>query len=207
MNIPPSQPENITRPKISAEVSATAGLIKKHFYAAKTEQRADGKRYNPAERFRDSAAWEAAGELCNQLSADPYDFVRAAFLYCTVPGGPFPVNMTGSAAKRWYQQWRRLNVKKGYEGEDPYAREIMQLLRETTRLALVSQRNISDFLLDEYMLPLHICPAFVRVLLLSKDPQVMEAFGRLARAEIVGNQKLLNTIQALGVDLTWMEQR
>lgn len=171
----------------------------------KVEQQ--GKAYRPHERFRKYELWIAAAEMCNSMNADPYDFVRAAFHFCTVPGGPFPHMLCGNAIRRWYQEYRRAATEVGKDAPDEvFKTEISYLFREIGRRMVRSKQRPKDFLLDDAMLPLHLAPAFCRVLILPKDPDVMRMFGKKARSEIIGNQKLLNVLNELGMDLSWLER-
>jgi hypothetical protein len=191
--------------EVSAAVEATAELIKGHFARMKADQQ--GKPYRPHERFRKYELWVAAAEMCNELKADPFDFVRAAFTYCTVPGGPFPQMLCGNAARHWYKDHQRALSEVGKAPPtELYKTEIVRMFREVGRLMVISKQRPSDFLLDDCMLPLHVAPAFCRVLILPKDTAVMKTFGKKARSEIIGNQKLLSVLGELGMDLSWLER-
>ena len=188
-----------------AETEATAELIKKHFNQLKSEQ--IGKKYNPHARFRKYELWIAAAEVCNDLEAGPYDFVRAAFLYCNIPGGPYPQNLCTNAVRIWYSEYKKLAPQTdGMAVGDIYKVEIGTLVRNAYRMLNMAKRTPRDFLLDVYGTPTHIVPAYIRVLMLPKDAAVRQKFGSEARAEIIGNRQLLRVLTAMGFDLTWLEK-
>lgn len=137
--------------------------------------------------------------------------MEAAFFYCSVPGGPFPQNLASRAMDRWYGEYLRVsgaNTNPLGEGETLYGRKVMTTicsgLNTVTRMARVNHRRIRDILLDDYSMNIDLCPPYVRVLLLPKDPAITAKWGAKARSEILGNPRLLKTLQELKFDLTWL---
>ncbi len=187
----------------TADRDAAAELLKRYFNAAKSEQR--GQAYRPAARYRTYELWAAIADLCIELKADPYDFVRAAFLYCAVPGGPFPQNLAANCARRWYEQYRQASVKNGKVPDKIFKAEISSMITSLGQQMMRSGKRPRDFLLDTYLVREDAAPAFARVLLLPKDPAIMAKFGKKARSEIIGNQKLLSILKELNLNLDWLE--
>ncbi len=191
--------------KVEANLDATADTLRGYFIDAKSAK--SGKRHQLHARFRRPEIWLAAAELCNSLNALPYDFIKAAFMFCTVPGGPFPQSLAGGAARKWYLQYQAMGTEPGKPPpDDIYKAEISRLIRDIGSMMMNSGKRPMEFLLDDYMLPIHTAPAFVRVILLSKSPDILRKFGKKARSEIIGNQRLLTMLTELQMDLTWLEK-
>ncbi len=186
-----------------AEQGVVAELLKKYFNAAKSEQQ--GKPYRPHPRYRRLEIWLAAADLAIELKADPYDFVKAAFLFAQIPGGPFPQNLSAGCARRWYVQYRQSAIKNGKFPDSIFKDEITSTFHALARQMVASGKRPRDFLLDTFLTKEDVAPAFTRVLLLPKDPDILAKFGRKARSEIVGNQKLLQILQELNMDLSWLD--
>lgn len=95
------------------------------------------------------------------------------------------------------------------EGEDVYTKTLKDLLQRVLHqglvLAEVRQKRLRDILLDEFAMKADFAPAFIRVLLLPSDPVIQRKWARRARAEISDNPRLLQTLQKLQCDLTWMK--
>jgi hypothetical protein len=191
-------------PEYMAEQGVVAELLKKYFNAAKSEQQ--GKPYRPHPRYRRIEIWLAAADIAIEMKADPYDFIKAAFLFCTVPGGPYPQNLAANCARRWYSIYRQSAVKNGKFPDSIFKDEITNTIQALARQMMTSGKRPRDFLLDTFLTKEDVAPAFTRVLLLSKDPDILAKFGRKARSEIVGNQKLLTILQELKMDLSWLDR-
>jgi len=196
--IDPTEPINPDEHNLAAE-------LKKLFARMKTEQL--GQSYKPAARFQKPALWIAAAKKCLELEADPFDFLRATFLYCSIPGGPYPQQLATNAAVRWYRQYSK-SVIKG-ESDTLYNSEIQGLICSAiNNLLAISHgqgKTSWQILLDDNLLPDYVAPAFVRVLLRPLDPAMLEKYGRTARLEILSSPRLLRTLKELHYDLTWMD--
>jgi hypothetical protein len=182
-----------------------ANELKRLFARMKTEQL--GQLYKPAARFQKPAIWIAAARKCLELKADPFDFLRATFIYCSIPGGPYPQQLATNAAVRWYRQYSKSTVKG--ENETLYNLEIQGLICSAiNNLLAISQgqaKTSRQILLDDNLLPDYVAPAFIRVLLGPSDPAILEKYGRAARLEILSSPRLFKTLKDLHYDLTWMD--
>lgn len=195
--------------ELDPDLDSLANRLKKAFAEAKTEQQ--GKKYKPAERFKNMAVWYGVARKCLDLEADPDDFIEAAFLYCSVPGGPFPQNLASRAMDRWYGEALKIssaNTEPLKPGETLYSRKVAATISSglsmALRLSKANNRRLRDILLDDFMLSLDLCPAYIRVLLLSKDPAIADKWGAKARSEIMSNPRLLKTLNGSTFDLTWL---
>lgn len=183
-------------PEMAADVRSTAARIKKIFAEHKREK--TGKPYRPAARFASAEFWTKAAEICNSVGADPYSFVRATFLYNTVPGGPFPQQIASKAGARWYEDYAKLYKAK--HGDNAYANEVRNTFSGVVR-AMRSHPRQADFLRD----PAADIPDFVRLLLLPSDPVIRKQFGRSGRDEIMSNQHLMDALEHIGFKWEKME--
>lgn len=196
--------------KLDPEIDAIANALKKGFAERKTEQQ--GRKYRPAERFQNMHIWYGAARKCVELVADPDDFLDAAFTYCSIPGGPFPQNLATRAMDRWYREMLQLVSKTGEEplpaGETIYSMNLKLRVKAALHAALCASRQhgkrLHEVLLDERWLSLELYPAFIRALLLPKDPAVMAKWGSLARAEIMSRPRLLKTLLGSTFDTSWL---
>ena len=186
------------------DIQNTGQEIKRQFYEAKRQQL--GKPYSPAPRYNDPDTWYAAGEKCVELSADPFTFVKAAFLYNTVPGGPFPSTLTGNAVVRWYNQYRQAQNANGKNATEVMDQEVKNILTHALSVAMGQVRERpTDFLCNEYSIRLEIVPAFARVLLYPNHQGIREKWERLACEELNSNPRLLASVKRLGYDVSFLD--
>lgn len=197
-----SDPEH----KLDPDLDALANDLRKMFVAAKSDQL--GKSYKMHDRFRNIALWYAVAQKCKDLNADPQDFIEAAFNYCSVAGGPFPQNLATRAMDRWYKALTKVvgaNLPAGMTIADyRLAERVRTSLMTAMSIANANKLRLRDILLDEHMLKLDLCPAYVRVLLLPKDQGVVDKWGAKARSEIMSNPRLLKTLNGSTFDLAWL---
>lgn len=200
---------NMDKPlELDPDLDGLANRLKKAFAEAKTEQQ--GKKYRPAERFKSMHVWYGVARKCLALNADPDDFIQAAFDYCSVPGGPYPQNLASRAMDRWYAEFARPlgGAETLKPGESLYGRRLASVIQSNftsvLRLSHANKKRIRDILLDDSVLPTDLCPSFIRVLLLPKDPDVVAKWGAKARSEIMSNPRLLKTLSGSTFDLTWL---
>ena len=190
---------------IQPDVENLAGTLRHMFAQAKSEQM--GRRYSPADRFKDMKLWRAAAERCLEVKADPHDFVKAAVMFCSVAGGPFPQHMGSPRACQWYRSY--LKIIGAEEGDDVYEVTLMKMMQTVLihgmTMAKVRGKRLRDILLDEFALKLDFAPAFIRVLLLPDDPAIRDKWANKARCEITDNPRLIATLVKLKCDLNWLK--
>ena len=186
------------------EIFNTGQEVKKAFYEAKRQQL--GKAYSPSPRHNKQETWLAAGEICIELEASPFDFVRAAFMFNNVPGGPFPAQLTGGAARKWYNQYRHHMNADGMPAEEVDNQEVKGMFQHAI-MVIMTQRRMRprDFLLNDYNIRLDVTPAFVRLLTFPKDPLIRERWLRPACEELNSNPHMLAAVKRLGYDVSFME--
>jgi hypothetical protein len=192
--------------QLDPDLDGLANQLKSFFAEAKTEQHQ--KKYRPAPRFNNMAIWYGVARKCLALNADPLDFIEAAFMYCSVPGGPYPQNLASRAMDRWYGELTRVTGGELKPGETIAGRRLNRLMTDTMvnaqRLSRVHGKRLSEILLDDFPLALDLHPAYIRVLLLSKDPAIMDRWGAKARSEIRCNPRLLKALTNSTFDLSWL---
>lgn len=187
---------------VDSAVDNLAMLLQKEFGRMKKEQL--GK-YQPADRYKRPELWYAVARKCMELSADPYDFLRAAFHYCTIPGGPFAHQLATGAAAKWYGHYARIF---GSNNTGPFQQEVQFMINNAvaylTGLIRGTGKSSSDILLDEHALPEYIAPAYIRVLLRPEDLSVLAKYGKKGRLEILSDRRLMAALKALNYNLDWM---
>lgn len=198
-----SAPQEI---QLDPDVDGLANQLRKAFAEAKTQQ--NGSKYRPVDRFRKIELWYAVARKCQELKADPADFIEAAFTFCSVPGGPYPQNLPTRAMDRWYSEFLRVHGGKPKEGQSVVAYRLGNTIRDCFSMALqmskANNKRIRDILLDDTSLRLDLCPAYIRVLLLPKDQGIVAKWGQKARSEVLTNPRLMETLKASDFDLSWL---
>lgn len=165
-----------------------------------------GRAYSPHPRFKSSQLWLTAATLCTELEADPEAFVEAAFRYNTVPGGPFPQQIGSKAAVRWYKRHvENSKIAVAVPGQEdkvisPIEQEHTMNMSHVALLAL--ERGVKETIMDRSLW--HI-PDYTRVLLMPKDPEVLQRFGRSAAGQINNSPALRKLLKEKGYDLSFME--
>ena len=192
---------------ITGDKDYVASKIREYFFAGKKD-RQDGKSYKPSKKFLNPEIWVVAAEICIELKADPYSFVRAAFLYNSVSGGPYPHQLTGNAIRHWYAHYKK--TVNAPEGVDVYECEVQSLITYSATLALrmatSNNETLVSVMLSDFWLKLDVVPAFVRVVLVPNDSAIYKKWGRLAYREIMCNQRLLCILQTKEYDLNFLQR-
>jgi len=190
---------------MNPDIQNTGQAVKQHFYEAKRQQL--GKPYSPASRQNKPETWYAAGEQCAYLEADPYIFVKAAFLYNNVPGGPFPNQMAGSASARWYKHFCHTQNATGKTGLQIMEAEVQSTMAHTLRVALShAYKRPTEVLLDPYGPRQDVVPAFARVLLYPKNEAIRAMWERLACEELNSSPQFLAAVKRLGYDVSFLDK-
>lgn len=97
-----SKPENT----ISDRDLYSTGRFLKDAFIRKKSEKLRGKKYKPQARHNDQVIWDRAAAICIELSADPEDFVAAAFEYTShFPGGALPTHLSGPKMKDMYTRY------------------------------------------------------------------------------------------------------
>jgi hypothetical protein len=188
-----------------SDVDCIAQNIRRYFVEGKTQQY--GKPYRPQAKFNQPERWHAAAEICIDLKADPYSFVRSAFLYNTVPGGPFYTQLCGNAIRKWFAAYKQLNSVK--EGEDVYAKEIEELIRAcgvtAIQMAHLHNKPREQIFVEDLLMPEHQMPAWVRCVLYP-TPKVLSTWGNAAYTEILGNSRLYSVLHEKEYNLNFLNR-
>lgn len=173
--------------------------LRRHFGRLKRQQRQSA--YRPHPRFNNEELWRKAAENCANLRASPYSFVLAAFLYNTVPGGPFPQQLTGGAAIKWYLTYQKVNHAK--DDEDPFLLDTQNKLLTGTQMALTHPFYGPS---QALMIEANNLPAWVRLVLCPDDAAIWAGYGRIAAQELGGCPPLYDALVKLGTNVTLLKR-
>jgi hypothetical protein len=188
---------------IRPDVDGLAHRLRKLYAEHKTEQM--GHVYRPAPRFNSLELWYAVADKCIELNADPVDFVKSAFTYCVVPGGPFPQNMASRAMDRWYGDLTRLappEPESGLTSADVSLRSnMMQVSIIAMRGLMANGWTLESTLLSPYRISPELCPPYMRVCLLPESQAVRDKWLADAKAELQTNPALVKSLTRLGINL------
>jgi len=94
---------------------AVAREIKKAYTERKS--RLLGRPWKPSSRHQSFSLWQAAADNALHLGAPPEAYVQAAFRNSKLVNGPFPNNLGGAAATRWWADYVKQNPKYREEQE------------------------------------------------------------------------------------------
>ena len=64
-----------------------------------------GRTYRPHPKSNKNEFWLKAAEICLDLGAKPIDYIKSAFSFNSVSGGPYPSIYGGKAIKRYYKDY------------------------------------------------------------------------------------------------------
>lgn len=180
------------------QISQLSQNLRSLFAEFKREQL--GTAYRPHPRFRAEELWRKVAENCLFCEADPASFIKAAFVFCTVFGGPFPTQLTSTAAQGWYHRYRDLYGK----GNDPYSAEVANQFSEAMR-NLVTQ-TLFNTPVEFFCAPtgFYPMPNYVRFYCLTHLGALpaAERYKKSAARELHGNPNLKRTLEKLGYDTT-----
>jgi hypothetical protein len=174
-------PEYVAPSLQEAAVPFISGQLQAEYAAARALQ--TGRAYRP--RSVDVDLWERIARLCQELEAEPSEFVRIAFQEpIQVAGGPFPNQLSGPAMRRKYEQHQREHARSHGPHADRLRYAHLAWLRQK-QLGLERGRRwlLSPF--EE-----HSYPAWTRLVLAGADAQVQSVWLAKARLEVAANPGL-----------------
>ncbi len=184
------------------ETQNVADAVRKAFRATKAQQ--SGRPYRPMARWDDDAVWLKIAACCQQHEADPANWVAAAFQYNKVPGGPFPNQLAGAAAARWYHELvKSSSTSTSGEAVDLVGDEVTREVQSVVERFLMQGCAPKDLLGDPC---LYEIPAYVRLIMLPDDPDIFGKFGREAHGQITANPRLFEVLVRKGYRLDWLEK-
>lgn len=184
------------------ETQNVADAVRKAFRDRKAQQ--TGRPYRPMARWDDDELWLKIAMSCQQEKADPASWVDAAFQYCRVPGGPFPNQLAGKAATRWYHDLVQSSSSQATgEPVDLVGEEVTREVQNVVERFLAQGCSPKDLLGDRCLFEI---PAYVRVIMLPDDPEIIQAFGREAHGQVTSNPRLFEVLVQKGYRLDWLEK-
>lgn len=193
----------------------------KKAYIVEKNQRIGGKRpYKFSEKHDRAEHWKKIAMQCLELNADPVTYMRAAFIKCTMPDGPFVNSLGGPAAEKWYASYvRSIGSKISHDKKDNEnivdAVERKELSDQIVEMRKTVERIFGTWELNEnsvewllrYSNPV---PVHLRVLLCYPVEDVKDRFGQEAYTYFVERPQLINAARKLGfpIDdmLLWLSQ-
>lgn len=134
-----------------------------------------GRTYKPHPKSNKNEYWLKAAGICLDLGARPLDYVKSAFSYNSVTGGPYPSIYGGKAIKRYYGDYvRNLDVDAGSSVlEETVRYEIKSVFQACHQRLMRTGVPIRDTLADVTM-PF---PPYVRLALSPGDPTMFDKYG------------------------------
>lgn len=169
--------------------------VKSRFFDMKSTQL--GRRYTPAPRWNSPELWAKIGRNCLECRADPRDFVLAAFRFNMTPGGPFPNQLTSTAARNWHAKLKdqTKDVLPGSTDLTVGDKEIHRLLRcRMSFMLAMSPAGRRLYLL----MPASDLTAWERILLGSGRKEVRDAYLPAAQRELAANLRIRDALERLG---------
>lgn len=194
----------------SEEEAIFALELKKAFARARTDKDSKPFRLNP--RYDDPVVWLKMARNCMACKASPYDFIQACMTHCpSVPGGPFPNMFSGVVTQTWYSKY----AKEFLEGKQNESETSMHVAIRSQMHAILrlwgseyrQKMSLAEFLLDDLLLPEYRFPPLIRVLLMPKQPEVLERFHDAAKLDYDHNPVIRQAIADLGLDSSWVEYK
>lgn len=178
------------------EVTALATQMRTLF--SKRKQRQYPK-YRLNERTRRPEFWEKSALVCREMGAHPRDWVEAAFVFNTAPGGPYPQTMHGKAIKRWYREYMEKDPAGNRVGDIPsrvkFDFEVLaDCIQRNNSKPIELQKTLEQLLID----PLNKIQPYVAVVAYPKSYVVRLKYLDRARKMIDGSVAYLDAIHDLG---------
>lgn len=166
-------------------LKAVARTLRSSYIKAKSKVL--GRTYRPSQRHDRPEYWQNAAELCLTMNAAPEDFIKAAFLGCSMKAGPFANMLFGKAARRWYEEYRFSIVgdeeSETREEPTPLADELFRQEVLTTRKMMFhagGTYSVNDRNIIMLRLPGMPFSPVVRVLVTWPDARIMADYGAQA---------------------------
>jgi hypothetical protein len=197
------------------------GKALKKAYIIEKNQRIGGKRpYKFSEKHDRTEHWRKIAMQCLELNADPITYMRAAFIKCTMPDGPFVNSLGGPAAKHWYVSYIRSIASHGAMDKKDNENVVDAVERNELSAQLIETRKTIERLfgtwelneksvewLLRYSNPVQV---HLRVLLCYPVEEVKVRYGPEAYAYFAERPQLINAAKKLGfpIDdmLLWLSQ-
>ena len=158
-----------------------------------------GRSYRPHPKANKKEYWLKAAEICNDLEATPLDFIKSAFSFANIPGGPFPTTYGGKAIARYYKNYAKtLEVGKD---SSVFEETIKHSIKSTVQSCCQRMQRtgvpIKESLKDDTM-PF---PAYVRLYLLPEDVEARLKYKKQAREELEANPALVGILKKLKMNI------
>jgi hypothetical protein len=140
------------------------------------------KRLN--ERFDKWTFWEAAALACMELNADPYDFIKAAFLHSINPKALLPQMLHGNKIKEWYKMENQVELSAVLDNV---------IKNDVLNACKNHNKGLKEVLEDETI----NIPAYIRYALIPENKTILEKFGRQAYKILIARPDLVNALKKI----------
>jgi hypothetical protein len=158
-----------------------------------------GRPYRPHPKSNKNEYWLKAATNCKELEATPLDFIKSAFSFTNIPGGPFPTTFGGKAIARYYKNYAK-SLKFGKDSsifEEIIKHSIKSTFQSCCQRLRRTGVSVKDTLNDNSM-PF---PAYVRLYLLPGDIEIEKKYKAQALKELVDNPALVGILKKLKMDI------
>lgn len=155
--------------------------------------------YHPNPKWDTPDFWTDVGSLCLEINARPDLFIQAQFDTSKLPDGPYPTALKGPGAKRRYWDWIRIHRPQD-RGEVSSSMEV-----ETDEVEHAMRKAMKDCREDFPDEPVNVAlrsyilmtPAWLRILLVPYDEEVLQRWGEQGGGELLENPILQRQCQAV----------
>lgn len=153
------------------------------------------KRANPgfklSARHSEPALWKSAGRACENVRADPREYVQALFRLWPQAGGPFPNMLAGQQAERLWLQSKKMTF-----GQSSFAEFLVvnqwRMVKE--RFGTVAYSKEMEEFFETYTSPLE---SWFRVMIFPNNDKIYELFAFDALRSFSASPALQNEVVKL----------
>lgn len=211
----------MTETEISdGHVRALSKALKQAYINEKTQRIGNKRPYKFSPKHDKDAHWKKIAVQCLELNADPITYMRAAFIKCTMPDGPFVNSLGGAAAEAWYRNYVRTIGSKADDIRQPnetivdaverkelstHIKEIRATLEKVNGTWEPNEKNVEWLLRYSNPVPVHI-----RALLCYPVEETRIRYGKEAHDYFAARPQLINAAKKLGFPmydiLIWLNQ-
>ena len=156
--------------------------------------------YRPHPKSNKNEYWLKGAEICLDIGAKPIDYIKSAFSFNSIPGGPFPSIYGGKAIKKYYKDYvKDLDVGSDTSVYEELVKfEVKTVFEECHRRYKRTGIPIRETLADETM-PF---ASYTRIALSPGDPEILLKYKEKVKEVIKLNPQLRLILEKLKINVS-----
>jgi hypothetical protein len=181
------------------DLNVLADTIRDQFRIEKSKQLQRPYKGHPS--HDNPEQWEKAALVCQELQADPVDFVKAAFDHCSVRGGPYPKHMGATCSKKWYDINREIWLQDDSNATNMRAAAVEQQIKYILMCCRSANSRDNVEMFEHLEDPICNFPAWAKIILGGHLLRFQHLYLKQAQEELINDPAILIGLRDLNYDV------